>query len=308
MTAPGVQDGRVCAWCGHADLVDVYRIFNKTIIRCRACALMQTYPRASAEELAQLYSTNYYSNEGLVAPGSDNIYGYADYLSERLNKQRKYSGIVRRIERHLVRGGVTSREILDVGCGYGFFLDSAVDFGFEPFGIEFNEHAIDRLKRRYAFTVRQSGESFDGVFPDRTFACIALLDTIEHLVDPFRALDTIHRMLRPNGVVVIATMDSTSVMSRLLGARLEDFRRIREHLYFFDRRTLRSVLERKGFEVLDISSIGHTFELGHLLQRISGSFAIFRPALAAVTALGMAHVNVSLNPRTKMIVYARRRG
>lgn len=296
-----------CGWCGHRGFVDVYRIFDKRITRCTACDLMQTWPMPTVGELESIYTETYFTNPDLTDPGSQAIYGYCDYLAERLNKQVKYKTILRKIRAHLEEGGVASRELLDIGCGYGFFLDSSVDFGFTPSGLEFNGHAIERLRSRYAFAVRQSNGGIEGAYPPESFACIAMLDTIEHLLDPFGALDGIREMLRPKGVVAISTMDSTSLTSRLLGARLEDFRRINEHLYFFDRKTLRAVLEAKGFEVLQIGSIGHTFEAGLLFSRIGSSLPSLRPLASIVRALGLEHLRISFNPRTKMIVYARKR-
>jgi 2-polyprenyl-3-methyl-5-hydroxy-6-metoxy-1,4-benzoquinol methylase len=302
-----VENERRCAACGHLDMVDVYRVFDRHIIRCTACSFMQTYPRPTLADLEHVYSENYFTNQELVNPSSSAIFGYYDYLAERLNKQAKYKGILEKLCRYIEAGSVDSRDILDVGCGYGFFLDSSVDFGFTPFGLEFNEHAMAQLRRRYAFAVERSEGSIRDAFPGRSFASVVMLDTIEHLVDPFKALADIREKLVPQGMVAISTMDSTSFTSRLLGARLEDFRRINEHLFFFDRRTLRAALERAGFDVLEVRSIGHTFELGVLLGRISASLPILRPAFTLAKALRLEHVNVSLNPLTKMIVYARRR-
>jgi 2-polyprenyl-3-methyl-5-hydroxy-6-metoxy-1,4-benzoquinol methylase len=297
---------RICAWCQHRNLSDVYYVFSSTIVRCDACSLMQTYPIPTLDALAGVYSERYFSNVELINPHSEAIYGYSDYMAERLTKQAKYRRILQKVQRFLQRGGVASRDLLDIGCGYGFFLDSAVDFGFTPYGVEFNKHAIATLSRRYAFPVFHSETSVAAGFRPNSFACVAMLDTIEHLLDPFTTLDEIHQLLLPNGIVAVSTMDSTSLVSRLLGARLEDFRRIREHLFFFDRRTMRTILEKKGFEVLDVNSIGHTFELGSLVARIGASFPVLRRLQTVVSAAHADHLKVSLNPRTKMIFYARR--
>jgi 2-polyprenyl-3-methyl-5-hydroxy-6-metoxy-1,4-benzoquinol methylase len=298
------NDDRSCLWCGHREADDVYRVFNKKIIRCRSCHLMRTHPRPTVEELQQVYTESYFTNADLTNPASEAIYGYCDYLAERLTKQAKYKTILRNIQSFLSERRIASRNLLDIGCGYGFFLDSSVDFGFIPSGVEFNEHAIERLQRRYAFQVYRSDGSLQGLLPRHSFACVVMLDTIEHLLDPFTTVEQIHDALVPGGIVAISTMDSTSVTSRLLGSRLEDFRRINEHLFFFDRSTLRGLLEQKGFKVLKTSSIGHTFELGHLFSRISASLPVFKPLLGLVNVLGLQSFKISLNPRTKIIMYA----
>ena len=159
--------------------------------------------------------------------------------------------------------------LLEVGCGFGYFLDVAFEEGFDVTGIEFNEHAVQRLQRKYAFP----------------------------------------GALAPDGIMVVSTMDAESIVSLLLGKRLEDFRRTREHLFFFGRKTLASVLDEHGFEVCGLRSIGHTFELAFLLDRLSlYQRGLFRSLRAVAARLGIGSLPLRINPGTKMIAYARKRG
>jgi hypothetical protein len=71
---------------------------------------------------------------------------------------------------------------------------------------------------------------------------------------------------------------------------------------------MREVLERHGFDVIAIRSIGHTFDLGFLLERLTlYNEPVFGALRRAVTAIGLGSVQIYLNPFTKMIVFARRR-
>jgi len=117
-----------------------------------------------------------------------------------------------------------------------------------------------------------------------------------------------NELTRTGGIAIITTMDSYSLTSRILGKRLEDFRRTREHLYFFSRPTISRLLEEEGFEDLNIHSIGHTFELDFLTDRLR---LISRPlgllSRWIVHRLGLQHMHMYIDPRTKMIIYARRK-
>src|SRR5262249_29121705 len=141
------------------------------------------------------------------------------------------------------------------------------------------------------------------------FDVVAMFDVIEHLRDPLGALGRLAATLAPGGLLVLSTMDADSWVSRLVGKRLEDFRRTREHLFFFSRRTLRRILERHGFEVVVMRSIGHAFTLALLLDRL----ALYnRPVFTTLRRLairaGLGSVPLRINPLTKMIAFARRRG
>ena len=270
-------------------------------------------PQPSAAELHEVYGADYYRNERFFDAGGNTIYGYHDYLSERFVKQQDLERVVGRIAALLNGSGggdegrgaaVRKQRFLDVGCGLGYLLDVAHDRGFAVEGIDYNRSAVDWIERKYTFSaacgdfMAYEGEPCDAV---------TMLDVIEHLPQPFDALAKAASLTRPGGIFVVSTMDSDSFVSRLLGRRLEDFRRTREHLYFFNRRTMRAGLERAGFEVLRIDSYGLTIRLDALVKR--ARLAV--PGIGAVLErlvrwTGLSRQQIHFDPRTKMIVYARR--
>jgi hypothetical protein len=141
---------------------------------------------------------------------------------------------------------------------------------------------------------------------DKKYDVVSLMDVVEHLYDPFADLKRIRSIIADNGVLLLITMDSGSFVSRALGSRLEDFRRIREHLFFFTRRSMKSVLAECGFTVESVSSIGHTFALDFLLTRFA---LVSRPLAALLRWLiwprWLLDANIYINPGTKMLVVAR---
>lgn len=297
-----------CANCGgHTGTAKyVFAAVGKSIVECRNCRLMALDPMPNEEDLKSVYTQEYFGNQGLLDGDVSKVYGYVDYVSERINKQRAYVQICRRLQRY-ANTGQGRRSLLDLGCGLGFFLDTAFEAGFDVHGVEFNRFAIEYMRQRYAF----SAESFDTFLTgERRFDVITMLDVIEHLRDPFGCLDLIHSRLNSGGVVAVSTMDSTSVVSRLMGKRLEDFRRVSEHLYFFSRANLASIMSKHGFDVLDTESKGHSFEVRHLASRIRatlpGAGAPLEWAVRLLPFVG--RMNLYFNPRTKFILYARKRG
>jgi hypothetical protein len=94
-----------------------------------------------------------------------------------------------------------------------------------------------------------------------------------------------------------------------MGKRLEDFRRITEHLFFFDRANLSSILGMHGFDVLKVSSIGHSFELRLLASRMRATLPIVGAPMQWFLRVFpfMNGWSIYLDPRTKFIVYARKR-
>lgn len=292
--------------CSSDRSVVVYDFGKWKIVECKACKLMYLTPFPTLDELGKIYNEEYYLNKEFYDVQSFNLYGYTDYVAERFNKQLQYRDIVKEINKFIPGEKPKRLRLLEIGCGLRFFLDVACDYDFEVIGIEFNEYAIRSIKRKYAFDVR-CGELKKGMFQESSFTVVAMFDVIEHLRNAFETLEIIHTILSPDGILVLTTMDSKSIVSRLLGKRLEDFRRIREHLLFFSRRTITHALNRYGFEVLKIQSNPHTFQLGMLLERLTiYNRFVFGNLKRLFDILKLSKINISINFGTKMIVYARK--
>lgn len=300
-----------CGYCGGEDAQVKYDLGSHQIVKCRGCGLMRLHPFPRDEETKQVYADlSYFQNPEFYDFKRGNLYGYVDYIAERVNKLREHRPIAEFLrDRHGRRQdkgqpGQRRPRLLDIGCGLGYFLDVAQDAGFDVMGVEFNPGAVRAMREKYAFPVHE-GSVQAAPLEEASCDVVTMFDVIEHLHDPFSDVRKIFKLLRPGGGVAISTMDSESFVSRLLGTRLEDFRRIREHLFFFSRESLTKVLESSGFRVYKIASYGHTFELAFLMERMR---IINRPIFGAakwlVEHLGIGRWRVSIDPHTKMIVYA----
>jgi 2-polyprenyl-3-methyl-5-hydroxy-6-metoxy-1,4-benzoquinol methylase len=296
----------VCRHCGSTRSIVRYTFagVDKVIRECTACRLMVLDPLPTEEELRQVYNDGYFVNEQLTQTDVSHVYGYVDYISERINKQKGYREILDTL-RGMVGTAKPNPRLLDYGCGLGFFLDAAYEYGFDVTGVEFNDYAREYIRKRYRYKVLGPGE----IDPADRYDVITMFDVIEHLREPFETLAQVREQLNENGILVLSTMDCTSLTSRLMGKRLEDFRRISEHLFFFDRSNLTSILTKQGFEVLKSASIGHSFELRLLAMRLRAVLPLFgAPLVWLVKLLPFAGGwSIYVNPRTKFIVYARRR-
>ncbi|NCA83558.1 MAG: class I SAM-dependent methyltransferase [Opitutae bacterium] len=299
--------GEACPFCSRPGPSLKYRFEDCAILRCHGCGLMWLHPRPGLEQLHKVYDEGYYQNKEFFQKDGNKLYGYVDYLAERINKQYDYQRVVGRVKGMLPeRGGGPDGKPrwLDVGCGLGFLMDVAFDQGFQVQGVEFNRSAIRYIQSKFTYPVEYGlvqELKFDG-----TFDVISLFDVIEHMNDPADSLRFLRGIVAPGGVCAIQTMDSDSFMSRLIGKRLEDFRRTREHLYFFSRRSITRMLNETGWEVVDIRFVGHTFQIGDLIKRISvyGGW-IEKLAKALVHPRWLLEANIYFNPGVKMMVYAR---
>ena len=77
-------------------------------------------------------------------------------------------------------------------------------------------------------------------------------DVIEHLVNPMTVLEKISKNISPKGFIVITTGDIGALLPKLQGRK---WRMISppHHLHYFNRKSITKLLEKNGFQLIDIS-------------------------------------------------------
>lgn len=105
----------------------------------------------------------------------------------------------RRVIRTLVRRYSAGTPMLDAGCGTGLNL-AALPPG--SVGIDINPRNLALIRRRLPQHVVVEGEVEAMPFADATLSTVICTEVLEHVPHPLTALDEIHRILRPGGILI----------------------------------------------------------------------------------------------------------
>ena len=103
--------------------------------------------------------------------------------------------------------GMKGRKVLDVGCGDGVLSYLISRDGAIVSGVDNSEIAIQYARRKtqgLGIEFRQSS-AYDLPWEDKFFDAVVSSDVIEHVEDVDRYLSEIHRVVKPEGSVVIST-------------------------------------------------------------------------------------------------------
>lgn len=148
---------------------------------------------------------------------------------------------------------ITRPRLLDIGAAQGALLEEAARLGFDAEGIDHCESNVHDARAKGLKVDYAAAEDLD---VDAAFDVVTLMDIIEHLVDPLHVLKAAHRALKPGGELVVYTPNhrgAVVVLAKLLHAAGIGYpvREIfgRNHLGFFDDRSLPLALQKAGFEV-----------------------------------------------------------
>jgi SAM-dependent methyltransferase len=260
-----------------------------TIVRCTTCGLRFLEPQPSDDELASLYSEDYYLSQ------DSRRRGYEGYATDADNWRRTFRDRLRDLP---ARPG----KLLDVGAATGFFVEQARAIGWDAIGLEPSDWAAEFARRELGMNV-VTGTLESTHFPDQAFDAVTLWEVIEHVPDPMVTLEEIRRILRPGGRLVLSTPDSGSFAARASGGRWLGWRKVPEHLFFFDRSNLDRLLVRAGFVPRRHRYASLTVSVGFVLER---AFSLVGLPSSLRAPGWLARRSIRVNPGYDLLVIATR--
>ncbi len=204
---------------------------------CARCGLISTLPELSFSEVMRFYPPIYYGK------GSRRFNRLFESLIPWFRARRAEA-----LERFVPRG-----RMLDVGCGRGYLPALLRKRGWDAQGIEITLGAAEHAREVLGVPVHV-GTFEDSAFPDASFDALMLWHVLEHLADPVAALRKAHSILRPNGLLVVAVPNYSSIQARLTGRHWFHLD-IPRHYHHFRLAVLQRLLQESGFRLLEVSHL-----------------------------------------------------
>ena len=247
---------RRCEVCESTDFRPIGEKENHHFVRCTSCGLERVDPQPTDETLERIYGEHYYKAWGLATDAE------AVEQMKRSTFQRVLRGI-----------GSGRGRLLDCGAATGFLMGVAKDMGYDPYGVEISEFGAGKIAERFGKDHAVQGNLEDVPFPDGHFNVITMCDFLEHVRDPERVLKKAHALLAPGGKIALTVPHVGSLSQRTMGMRWTNYKV--EHLYYFGKKNLESLLSKNGFrgyrartllKTMNIQYMAHIFsEFPHWL-------------------------------------------
>ena len=140
--------------------------------------------------------------------------------------------------------------MLDIGCGYGYFLRICFAYGFKCAGIDISKYALERLKNTLIDVILADAQSG---FPlkSNSIDVVVMLEVIEHLEKPTKVAKEISRVLKTNGILYITTPNRNALGRLMLRHKWYGFLD-KTHRMLFTPSSLCSLIEKEGFNIIKI--------------------------------------------------------
>jgi len=242
----------LCILCGARDREALIKLGSWNVYKCSSCGLGFLDPRPSEEDMAELYNKEY-CEEHFTAGGKLNSAEFKKRLSLETHRVQFFKKIKK------------EGKVLDVGCGYGYFLAACRTYGYDVHGLDISgwasQHATEKLGLSITFGLINTAE-----LPRQSFDIITMWHFLEHTPNPRKAILKAKDWLKNDGVLIIDVpnyegTDARKNWKEWIGWDLP------YHLYHFTPQTLKELLKICGFYVVKTKNY-HSETVKVALKRI----------------------------------------
>ena len=235
-----------CICCGSLKFKPVCLREDKTlVVHCQECHLESVNPLPTIEAMQENYQKEMIGNQ----PDSG---VHSNYILERQKRIKSFSKLYNSRLSFIESLYPGKGNLLDIGCGAGFFLNIAKERGWNCHGMEILPEYIKYAQEKFALkNIRLESLDEPISYNANNFDVITLWDLIEHLRNPLNSLKKIHRMMKPGGLLVMWTPNVKNAI--FLKERWVGYK-ILQHFYFFSGDSLKNMLEKTGFKIVSLQT------------------------------------------------------
>ena len=204
----------------------------------RELHLLETFPQPSEENLSSYYKSDDYishtdSKRNLFEKAYHIVRQYA--LNQKLKLINSFN--------------YDSKNLLDIGCGTGDFLQTALKDNWTVFGIEPNQEArniANKKTNNSIFGIEQLNK-----FSPQSFDVITLWHVLEHLPKLDVHINILKKLLKPNGKLIIAVPNYKSYDAAYYKSFWAGYD-VPRHLWHFSQNSIKKLFAKVDIEIYNV--------------------------------------------------------
>ena len=207
------------------------------IVKCATCGFAFTNPIPEEYEIAKYYESEEYISHSNTKKGIVNSI-YQLVRNHTLDKKVK---LLNRLS--------NGKNLLDIGCGTGEFLDRAAKNSFDCIGIEPSETA--KRQGIENFQLKVFAEDHLTNLKSSAYDFITMWHVLEHVYDLNKRIETLKRLIKPNGHIIIAVPNLDSYDANYYKEKWAAYD-VPRHLYHFSPKAIQNIFQKHRIELVEV--------------------------------------------------------
>jgi len=257
------------------DLKNIYKssadeLLIDQLVECKKCSLQYLNPRVESEIIIDSYENNIDET----------------HVSQDKSRIKTFSKSLKKIIKILDIKNLESKSFLDIGSASGACLKSLKDLGFQEEGYELSKWMSEYGKKTYNVNINQG--SISNITNDRKFDLISFWDVLEHVADLNQTLQKVKNISKKNSILIINVPDVGSMTCKVMQNNWPFYLNV--HLYYFNKKTIRTLLKKYNFDLINSFSHWQYLELGYLCRRAKKYMKIFFYLEKLITFLKLSNI------------------
>ena len=209
------------------------------LIDCTKCKFIHIVPLPTEAELLKFYQKEFYQK---IKPA---------YLKQDEEERNYWNMTYDEKLSVLKKNNIKNKKILDIGSGGGFFLRRAKEMGWDVLGVEPSLTAAKYAEKYKIPTIVDFFEKIDFT-KHKKFGAIHMNAVLEHSRSPNQILKISHDILEKKGMLIVEVPNEFNPLQLIAQKSLgkdEWWVVPKEHLNYFNFKSLSKLLKRNGFEI-----------------------------------------------------------
>lgn len=228
--------------------MDNYRIINDEKYRFKKIS------NINIDSLGQFYKSKYYetrNKKGKTSKYNKSEVFETEIIDDDLWRRHTWFLETKKIfEKHICSH---SKSLLDIGCGYGVFLDFMAKEGWEVKGIEPSDIAYNSAKQKGLDVFHGTLNDYYNKNSNCKYSCVNLNNVLEHLVNPVGVLELCKKLLHDNGIIRIKVPNDFNKLQLIANRKVKNknwWILYPDHINYFTFDSLENILRDLGFRIV----------------------------------------------------------
>lgn len=263
-----------CYICQSQKSTFFHAVNNFHYYLCHNCNALYISPLPSSKDIATHYKMNF-------------VYRVVPRTEKRL---RHWARVILKRLQHYNSSGT---QLLDIGSGYGYFLEEMKNKNIVGTGIEPSTELYRHSKKINLDVIHKSLEEYN---PKRQFDFITLIQLIEHIENPIHFLKKVETLMNKDAVLYIET---PNLDSHLFHFEKESYTFLTppDHLGIFSKNTFKKLLNHTNLEIISVSTYSYPEHFMGIIKRLINSNPLLPSSSSSTPS------SLSLTKKLKYILF-----